>query len=286
MYAGHALGDLVSWPARWFNNENQLARAPQTPFNNPVSPHRAFEAVKFDLAQLSSMRDQVAGASINDVLIAVIAGALRHYLVHKGMLPPASLLAEAPITSRSEMKINSIRNLADSAVMPIHTDCADSLTRLRRIVDETRSNKKNFQSFLGKRLLIDAADLLPSLVLKTVGELVRRTRLGTRLSPRFNTTISSIRGPDLPLFMAGAKMVAYYGMDVVHDLAGLNHLICYATGTATISVTACRKMMPDPARYAGYLQQSFEELQAALQPKPEPAPETKRPRRLRVVKAG
>ncbi len=264
MYAGGALSDLIGWPLRLLRRDPAVEAVPATVFNAPVSPHRVFEAVSFDSQQLQHMRDAVPGATVNDILIAVIAGAIRQYLAHKGGLPKASLVAEAPITSRSEMKVDSVRNLADSAIMSIHTDCDEPAERLNRIVAETRSNKKNFQSFLGKRLLIDATDLLPSVLLKTVGELIRRSRLGTRLAPQFNTTISSIRGPDLPLYMAGAKMVAYYGMDVVHDLAGVNHLICYFAGNATISVTACRKMMPDPARYAVCLQDAFVELHAAL----------------------
>jgi diacylglycerol O-acyltransferase / wax synthase len=262
----NGMSNLLTWPIRMLSGANKV-RAPLTPFNAPVSPHRVFEAVKFDLAQLQQMRDAIPGATTNDVLIAVIAGAMRHYLTHRGCLPESNLLAEAPITSRSEMKVNSIRNLADSAVMEIHTHCDDPVQRLKAIVEETRSNKKSFQSFLGKRLLIDATDLLPSMFLKSLGEIIRRSRLGTYLSPQFNTTISSIRGPDLPLYMAGAQMVAYYGMDVVHDLAGLNHLICYFSGNATISVTACRKMMPDPSRYAQYLQQAHDELRNALVPK-------------------
>lgn len=267
MFASGTLSDLAGWPLRLLRREPELNKlsAPVTPFNAPVSPHRVFEAVKFDLTQLGAMRDKVPGATVNDVLITVIAGAMRHYLQHKGCLPDAELVAEAPMTSRSEMKVNSIRNLADSAIVPLHTLCQDPAERLQHIALETRSHKKNFQSFLGKRLLIDATDLLPSILLKSLGELVRRSRLGTHLAPQFNTTISSIRGPDLPLYMAGARMVAYYGMDVVHDLAGLNHLLCYFAGNATISVTACRKIMPDPARYAGYLQQAFDELAAALE---------------------
>ena len=283
MFASGTLSELAHWPMKLIRREPELNKlsAPVTPFNAPVSPHRVFEAVRFDLAQLSSLRDCVPGASINDVLITVIAGAMRHYLRHRGCLPASDLVAEAPMTSRSEMKINSIRNLADSAILALHTSIDDPAERLRQIGEATRSQKKNFQSFLGKRLLIDATDLLPSILLKSLGELVRRSRLGTHLAPQFNTTISSIRGPDLPLYMAGARMVAYYGMDVVHDLAGLNHLLCYFAGNATISVTACRKIMPDPARYASYLQQAFDELQAAFTPAAAVKPA--KPRRLRVV---
>ncbi len=267
MYAGGKISDSAQW---WLQVLQKRAtpegqEIPATLFNTKVSPHRAFEAVKFDLATIAKIRDVVPHATSNDVLISVIAGALRQYLGSKGALPPTSLIAEAPIMSRSEMRINSIRNLADSAVLAIHSEVADPLQRLQQVAQETRHNKKNFQSFLGKRLLIDAADLIPTIVVKSVGELIRRSSLISHLPPQFNTSISSIRGPDLPLYMSGAQMVGYYGMDVVHDLAALSHLICYFAGQATISVTACRKVLPDPAFYAQCLQQAFAQLQAAVE---------------------
>ncbi|WP_338845907.1 wax ester/triacylglycerol synthase family O-acyltransferase [Massilia sp. W12] len=281
MYAGGKLGE---WLRPWRRNAEQSA--PPTPFNAPVSPHRVFEAVNIDLPQIARVRELVEGANSNDVLICVIAGALRQYLGGKGLLPPASLLAEAPFTSRSEMRINSMRKLADSAVMALHTDCADPLQRLRQIVAETRHGKQNFQSFLGKRLLLDATDLAPSVLIKGVGEAVRRSRLASHLPPQFNTSISSMRGPDLPLYMSGARLVSYYGMDLVHDLSGLSHMICYFAGQASISVTACRKLLPDPAAYAACLQQSWQELlQACQHEDAAPAPAPKR-RRVRASVAG
>ncbi len=267
MYAGGKLSDSAQW---WLKVIQKRAlpdgqEVPATLFNTKVSPHRAFEAVKFDLATIAKIRDSVPNATSNDVLISVIAGALRLYLGNKGALPPVSLIAEAPITSRSEMRINSIRNLADSAIMALHTDVADPLQRLQQVTQETRNSKKNFQSFLGKRLLIDAADLIPTVVVKSVGELIRRSNLIRHLPPQFNTSICSIRGPDLPLYMSGAQMVGYYGMDAVHDLAALSHLICYFGGQASISITACRKVLPDPAYYAQCVQQAFAQLQASVE---------------------
>lgn len=284
MYAGGKISDSANW---WLRTVQRMPNADANPvqktrFNAKVSPHRVFEAVKFDLAQISQIRDQVPNASSNDVLICVIAGALRHYLQEKGELPLLSLVAEAPLTSRSEMRINSIRSLADSAIMAIHTEQANPLLRLQEIVQETRNNKKNFQSFLGKRLLLDAADLIPNLLMKSVGEIVRRSNLASHLPAQFNTSISSLRGPDLPLFMSGARLVGYYGMDVVHDLAGLSHLICYFAGQASISVTACRKLLPDPAHYALCLQRSMQELLDSVKlPEAQPAIVSKPARKAR-----
>ncbi len=89
--------------------------------------------------------------------------------------------------------------------------------------------------------------------------------------------------------MSGARLVAYYGMDVVHDLAGLAHMICYFSGQASISVTACRKLLPDPAFYADCLRQSWQELQQAAAPAKVPVrvtrPRSRAPRKSRQAEA-
>lgn len=285
MYAGGKLGDVAQWGLRRLRRKKGQDgnQAPATIFNAKISPHRVFEAVQLELAEIAQIAAKVPGAHSNDVLICVIAGALRMYLQERGALPSSSLVAEAPVTSRSEMKLDSMRNLADSALLTIYSDIQDPLQRLQKVAQETRNSKKNFQSYLGKRLLIDAADLVPSVVIKGVGEVIRRSNLASHLPVQFNTSISSLRGPDLPLYMSGARLVGYYGLDVVHDLAGLSHLICYFGGQATISVTACRKLLPDPAHYAHCLLQSFLALQQACAQQA-PAPKRKkRAPRLRVV---
>jgi diacylglycerol O-acyltransferase / wax synthase len=156
------------------------------------------------------------------------------------------------------------RTFADSAIMSLHTDCEDAALRLRRIAAGTHRLAAESGAASGRRLVLDLMEFVPALTLGMAGEAAQRVRLGSLFSPIANTTITSLRGPDVPLYMAGATLVGYYGFPPVHDLAGLAHAIGYYNGTMTISVAACRAMLPDPARYAQCLRDAFVELGDAL----------------------
>jgi WS/DGAT/MGAT family acyltransferase len=238
--------------------------APRTRFNGKVSPHRVVDGVRFDVADIERIRDALPGATVNDVAIAIIGGALRRYLEGRLEPPVASLVAEVPIASRSETRIYASRTFADSAIMPIYSNLEDPVARLLAVVAETTRRKASPGTRLARRLALDAAEFAPAMLIGIAGNIVRRTRLGSLLSPVINTSIASIRGPDVPLYMAGARLVAYYGQAAVHDVGGLAHVVGYYDGAMTIGVTACRTMLPDPARYAQCLRASCDELGAAL----------------------
>ena len=238
--------------------------APRTRFNGRVSPHRVVDGVAFELDVIERVRDAVPGATVNDVAIAVIGGAMRSYL--EGCLePPAgSLVAEAPLASRSETRIYGTRTFADSAIMSLHTDVEDAGARLALIAAETHRRKMSARAGSGRRLLLEAVEVLPTFALGALGDLAQRMRLGSVVAPIANTTIASIRGPDVPLYMAGARLARFYGFAAVHDLAGLAHAVCYYSGTLSISISACRAMLPDPGRYAQCLRNALADLGDAL----------------------
>ena len=238
--------------------------APQTRFNGRVSAHRVVDGVQFDIDEVERVRDRVEGATVNDVAITVIAGGLRRYLDGRLEPPAASLVAEAPIASRSATRVFGTRTFADSAIMPLHTECEDAAERLRRIAAGTHRLARQSGAMSGRRLMQEVMEFVPALALGMAGEAAQRVRLGSLFSPIANTTITSLRGPDVPLYMAGATLVGYYGFPPVHDLAGLAHTIGYYNGAMSISVAACRAMLPDPERYAQCLRDAFVELGAAL----------------------
>lgn len=255
---------LVTGRSRRGSAAERDMHVPRTRFNGQVTPQRVIDGVRFELADAERMRAQVPGGTVNDVAIAVIAGALRRYLEAHLDPPHGDLFAEAPIASRSATKVFGTRTFVDSAIMPIHSDIEDPVERLRLIVTETERRKAEMRSATGRRLALEATELIPTLVTGIASDVAQRARLGSRLAPLVNTTISSIRGPDVPLYLAGARLVGYYGFSVVHDLAGLAHVVGYYDGAMTIGVTACRTMLPDPGRYAECLRDAYAELRAAL----------------------
>jgi hypothetical protein len=134
---------------------------------------------------------------------------------------------------------------------------------------------------MGRGLLKTVLDALPNAAADTFMNHV--------VLPQLNTTVSNVRGPDAPLYLAGARMLRFYPVSIATDHAGLNHTGFSYNGALWITAVACRDMLPDPAFYADCMRKSFAELLEAATAKPAPKPPAKTkagakaPRRKRAI---
>ncbi len=252
--------------------------APKTRFNARVSPHRVFDAVPFRLAEVRAIKEAVADATVNDVILAVVGGGLRQYLEDKNELPKESLTAMAPISVRGEGEKAALGNLVSAMVIPLGTHIADPLERLKYVHNEA-VNSKAMTNAVGARSLADYSQLVPSGLAGLAARLYTRVGAANTHAPVFNTVVTNVPGSRVPLYFCGAKMVAMYGTAPVFDSMGLINPVYSYGDTIAISFTADRGMMPDPEKYAAALQSSFDALKAATlgssasaRPKPAPRP--------------
>ena len=235
---------------------------PRTRFNSNISPHRVFDGRTFALDDIKAIKNSQPGVKLNDVVVAICGGALRKYLEAKHELPEESLVAMAPMSIRPQDQMRSEGNLVAAMSLPVRSDIEDPLERLLA-VHGASDNAKKMTFAMGPDLMASAADFLPSTTAGLVVRAYARTRMAESLPPMFNTVISNVPGVDVPLYSMGSKMVANYGLGpVVHGL-GLFHPVLSYNGKLTISIVACREMMPDPAFYMDCLQASFDEMMAA-----------------------
>ncbi|MEM9172911.1 MAG: wax ester/triacylglycerol synthase family O-acyltransferase [Pseudomonadota bacterium] len=251
---GRLTGGLVS---------KELHRPPPVPrtrFNGQVSSHRVFDARTFSLDEIRAIK-RVHNVSVNDVIVAVCGGALRAYLEAKYELPEESLVAMAPMSTRAqgaEAGGNQVATLS----LPVGSNIEDPVERVMA-VHEASTNAKKMTYAMGPELLVGAAEFLPS---TTSGMLMRgfaRMRLAETIPPVFNTVITNVPGPNVPLFSMGSKMVANYGLGpAVHGIGLFQPVLSY-NNQITISAISCREMMPDPAFYMECLQQSYDAMKAA-----------------------
>jgi hypothetical protein len=116
------------------------------------------------------------------------------------------------------------------------------------------------------------SQFMPSTLTGLAARLYVRLGLANRIAPMFNTVITNIPGPPVPLYMNGARLVTQFGLGPVFEGMGIIHPVWSYCGRITISFTSDREIMPDPETYAECLQESFEELKAAAMKKPVPAP--------------
>ncbi|MGI9287358.1 MAG: WS/DGAT/MGAT family O-acyltransferase [Pseudomonadales bacterium] len=237
----------------------------KTRFQGKISPHRVVDSRKFDFDQIRAIKNTVSGATINDVMLTIVAGALRKYLESKHEMPDQTLVAGCPIDVRSDEERSAGGNMVGMMNVALCTEIADPLERLEA-VHESASAAKAYAQALGPRMMMDITDLLPGGVLSVALRAASATGLAEAAVVQ-NTFITNVPGPSVQMYFAGAMLVDSMSFGPLMPNVGLFHII-YSNvqnkaGTISISITACREMMPDPAFYADCLQDSFDELEAA-----------------------
>lgn len=239
--------------------------APFTRFNRPVSPHRVIDARFYPFADLKPMRAAVEGATVNDVALAIVGGALRAYLDEKRELPTATLRAMTPISVRTESERGDLGNQVSAMMVSLGTDVADPVGRLAAVRASSEASKALTRA-VGARNLTELSQLAPGALIglgyRLAGQLSRRGFGGL-----FNTVVTNVPGPRQPLYFAGARVVRMTGAGPILDGMGLINIVGSYQDQFVLSFTSCRTIMPDPARYADCVDESFGAMRAATAPR-------------------
>lgn len=234
--------------------------APSTRFNVPVTPHRVFEARFHDLADFKRIKACVPKATINDVALAYIGGALRHYLGGHDELPDEGLVAAGPASIRSADERGAGGNRLFGRLHPLGTSIDDPLERLQAIVDQTSVFRENSDSAADSRLL-DLVGVMPTALL---GLTVKAATVLPFSAPTVaNTTVSNVPGPADPIYFAGARLTRVTGLGPLIGGMNLFHVVVSYNGSISIGATADRTALPDPSTYAQCMQTAFDELLSA-----------------------
>jgi WS/DGAT/MGAT family acyltransferase len=260
-------------------------RAPRTRLNVPITPHRVWGGTLVSLDRIKKIKAAVPGVTVNDVVLALCGGALRRYLEGKADLPSKPLVALAPISIRKEDERGTMGNQVSAMLVRLATDEADPLRRLR-LIHEGAFHSKGYHQAIGARTLTDYTHFIPFSVAGLAARLYTRMRVARMLSPPFNVVITNVPGPAFPLYLGDARLVAHLGAGPIFDGMGLFLAIFSYAGQVAISATSCREIMPDVDVFVRALEDSLEELEAALMPRgPRPAAPKKTPRRAASTKA-
>lgn len=248
----------------------RVGKIPRTRFNGVVSPHRVFNAVSLDLNEIKAIKNSVEGATVNDVAVTIVGGALRRYLEEYSELPADSLVAMAPVNVRDTSEKGTGGNIVSTMSVKVRSDVANGRERLIAVNAATR-NAKQMNNAVGAKSMTDYSQFIPSTLTAQAARLASRWRLVNQVTPIYNCVITNVPGPQVPLYVAGARMLSNFGTGPVADGVGLFHVISSYCGEFSISATSCREMMPDPGFYRECLLASFDELKAATLPSKTPA---------------
>ena len=231
-------------------------RAPDTLFNKPVSAHRRWSFFSLDLAEVKAVKN-AAGATVNDVVMALVSGALRRYLLHHDALPEGPLVAAVPISLRAE-EGSATGNRVSMMLAALPTDAASPLERLERSAAAMRTAKSQHGALPATLLSDVTAFAMPALA-GQAARLAARVRLLERLNP-FNLFVSNVPGPNLPLYLGGARVQGYYPLSALTEGQGLNITVCSLDGGMHFGLIADRELVPDLDLLASLLQDELREL--------------------------
>ncbi|WP_254305434.1 WS/DGAT domain-containing protein [Sphingopyxis sp. BSNA05] len=206
------------------------------------------------------MRLKAPESTINDVVLAICSGALRHYLTKHKELPEESLVAVAPVNARSRSgdESNPGNNIS-AMTIKIWSNIADPLERLAAIRDTTRETKAA-KSGLSARIMTDLSKHIPGVTMAGVSRILTDERFAPKMS---NLMVSNVPGPQIQLYMNGAKLTHQYGLAPLAHGMGLFIATPSYNGTISFSIISDRKIMPDVEFFRECLQKAFNELRDA-----------------------
>jgi diacylglycerol O-acyltransferase len=232
-------------------------RAPATPFNKPITPHRRLAIRSVDLATVKTVKNAF-GVSVNDVVMAMCAGALRRWLTDHQALPDSPLVAMIPVSVRDPASKGAMGNKVSAMLATLPTQQADAAQRLRTVHAATVVAKAQ-QAAIPQGLVDQISDFSPPALTARAARVVFATGLLHRLPP-FNLCISNVPGPNVPVYLCGARLLAHYPVSVITDGQGLNVTLVGYLGQLHFGLVACRELIPDLETLASYLVDELELL--------------------------
>ena len=216
--------------------------APRTSLNVAITNQRTFAGRTVPLAEVKQIA-KLLGVSLNDVVMATTAGALRSYLKDNNELPTKPLCAAVPVSLRPEGDTTS-NNQVSMVTMDLATDIKDPLERIRKIHASSANTKRmmgRFKAAIPTDFPLPAAPWLMS----ALASLFSRSRLANILPPLANVVISNVAGIPVQLYFAGAKVVSYYPVSIPAHSMALNVTVQSYNGRLDYGLIACRRAVPD-----------------------------------------
>jgi diacylglycerol O-acyltransferase len=236
-------------------------------FQGRISPHRVVTAAGFDFNEFKQLRYAVPGATINDLAINIISGALRLYLSAKGESVDDALLTQIPVNIRQESQQGETNNQIANIDMSSCSNIADPLERLCAIHQASSSGKKQL-NIIGKSINEDMADALGPQITKTIFSYMENSsQLKSLLNSKSsspNFAFSNMAGPPIPVYLCGARYSWGIGLGPLMPNMGLFITANSSETQFVFGVTACRNMMPDPDFFQECLNRSYAESKEAL----------------------
>jgi WS/DGAT/MGAT family acyltransferase len=229
--------------------------APASPLNVPIGEQRRFGTARTDLDDYRRVR-QAHGGTVNDVVLAVVSGALRAWLLTRGeaVRPASTVRAMVPVSVRAEGERGQLGNRVSSYFVDLPVGEGNPVMRLHQVSFAMRAHKESGQS-IGADALVQLSGFAPP-TLHALG-----ARVASDLSRRiFNLVVTNVLGPQFPLYYAGARMLEMYPVVPLSKGQALSVGLTSYDGGVYYGLNADRDALPDVDVLAGTLEESLAEL--------------------------
>jgi diacylglycerol O-acyltransferase / wax synthase len=236
--------------------------APRISCNTAVTRHRTVALTQIGLDEVKRIKG-ATGTTVNDVVLAVGAGALRHYLQEGGELPDRPLVAVVPVAVRPGEASPRGSNQVSSMFVQLPTHLADPLDRLHAVRESTSSAKEEHE-VLGADMLRNWAEYASPVLFANAARFYSWMRLADRHRPIANLVVSNVPGPDLPFYLGGAELLAGYPLGPVIDGMGLNITVMSYRRVLHFGIIAGREAMARVWDLADAVPAALAELSAAV----------------------
>ncbi|AGU52022.1 putative acyltransferase, WS/DGAT/MGAT [Variovorax paradoxus B4] len=239
--------------------------APRTSLNVSITNQRTFAGRTISLAETKHIAKHF-GVSLNDVVMATVAGALRHYLADNNELPAKPLVAGVPVSLR-EAGDDTANNQASMILVSLATDITDPVQRLKAINASSTSSKSTMNRFKAV-ILDDFPTFAAPWLVSGIASMVGRSGLVNLLPPAANVAISNVAGAPFPMYFAGALVTSYYPVSIASHGTALNVTVQSYNGRMDYGLIACRRAVPDITEIGDYMLAEHQLLMGLTQTHP------------------
>jgi diacylglycerol O-acyltransferase len=231
-----------------------LNPAPATPYNKSIGPHRRYTWVRANLADLKGIKNELGG-TVNDVVLATVAGALGKHLRRRGHNTDGlELKAMVPVSVRADVERGALGNRVAAMMAPLPVWCQDPVARLDIVREELKGLKSGGQA-VGAQVLTELSGFAPATVMGQASRVMARQRF-------FNVVITNVPGPQIPLYLAGKRMIDTFPMVPLAKNQALGVALLSYAGRINFGLVGDYDLLWDLDDFANDVQDSLAELAA------------------------
>jgi diacylglycerol O-acyltransferase len=226
--------------------------ASETPFNIPIGPHRRFDWTTFDLGLVREIRTKLGG-TVNDVVLACVAGAVRHYLRdHELKLSEIDFRAMVPVSTRTEGQRGKLGNRVSMLIASLPVGEKDPRKRLTKVCEETKKLKGSGQ-IEGSEALEELSDWTSTALITGMSRMAASRRAA-------NMVVTNVPGPQTTIFLNGARMLQSYPVVPLFDNMALGIALFSYDGRICWGFNADWDTVPDLHDFVNAIEREFEVL--------------------------